>query len=306
MATINSVGTGVEKDWADALLWAGGVVPSATDTINVLATDIACIPNGYTVTVNAAGIINVADGAIIDIISGGTLNVAGHLNIAAGGQVNQETTGAATIQNGGVATVAGTWDATAAVVDTDVAAGGILTIISGGVCTCQALDNDGTVENQAGGQVIAAASINNAGTFTNAGTQGPGIWCMDLTNTGTIVNTGVWNGHEQTVGGTFLNAGTAELRGGLTPGVLNVTGEWINSGILTLTTGTIVITVKNGGTIRLRGGGYITFGNSAGIAVEAGGKWILERRESALRDSAGNNLVDITGAYGFSQEGDEV
>ncbi|WP_407051563.1 autotransporter-associated beta strand repeat-containing protein [Methyloraptor flagellatus] len=224
-----------------------------------------------------ASIVSLGGTLTIDTIAGGArnLSIAGPGNTSIG---SASTTGVLTVTSG-TTTLTGT-----------NAFGGIVnragaTIVNTGRTTDD-LDNAGTYTNS-GTQTAVVAS--NTGTITNTAA---GTWTGNVvSNASSITNNGIWNGNVLNNAGQITNTGT--WNGTL---VNTATGTLINTGTWNGTITSTSLNVTNSGTVNASGsiGGRVDNQNGGALRVSSGGATIggdLNNTGTATVTAADGNLT---------------
>ncbi|UDF05730.1 hypothetical protein [Asticcacaulis sp. AND118] len=256
---------------------------------------------------DVSGLINTLGGQLTDATSGGGIRF---INSGSGGYLVltgvSTYTGATTIENGAEVRLTGSILNTSGVT---VSNGGVFVVGNGGTLTA------GGLSNLAGGKVIVLQGgtltddMDNAGAYENAGTSNAivnsnsgtilndstGVWTGAVrSNTGTLTNSGVWNGNMAssgtlvttgTINGVVTNTGTLQARG--------TTGAIDNSGALT-TTGSLTTTgpLTNTGTVAIGNGTSLTAG---GVANLTGGQIVIAQGGTLTDDLDNAGTIDNAG-----------
>ncbi|WKL57863.1 hypothetical protein Q1W73_02460 [Asticcacaulis sp. ZE23SCel15] len=193
---------------------------------------------------------------------------------------------------------------------TNAANGTILirNFVTAGALNATSLSNAGEVDNAGTSNTIVNS---NSGTIANYAT---GVWNGQvLSNTGTLINAGVWNGDIATSGtlfslgtinGDLTNTGSAEV-GGVVNGTMTNAGAFILQGNLTGNGSAF----DNSGTLNIADHGFNGFGavsNAAAGTISVGTTANAGLLNAASLSNAGalhmangraGDIVNVTGAY---------
>ena len=299
----------------------GNLTTSGTTSLENQITGGLTILGGQTdLTGNLAvgGAVNNSGALVLDL--GETLTAAG--NVANGGTLTNAGTVVGNVTNTGGLTSTGTINGTVTNDGTanleGAVTGGVSnstgsTLTATGNLTTNTLANSGTMTVAAGTTTnVTTSPVTNAGTLTVNGTLG-----ADVTNSGTLVNTGnvgsVTNTgtltSAGTIGGNVTNNGTANLAGTVVGGMTNTNGSTLtatgdltanslaNDGMMTVAAGT----TTNITTSPVTNAGTLTVNGTLGADVNNLGSVVLNNGLNGSLTSIGNAVIGgtITGNFDY-------